>query len=75
MITRNISLKSDKAEASFVEDLKAKPIQELRRFMSGPWTSSILSPEEIEEIYQWLEQKEVTPLDETADHFVEIGMD
>ncbi|HXZ05051.1 MAG TPA: hypothetical protein VEH81_09460 [Ktedonobacteraceae bacterium] len=75
MITDQIPLKSDKTEVSFIVDLKAKPIQEIRRFMSGPWTSSILSPQEIEEIYQWLQQKEATSQDETAEDFVAIGQD
>lgn len=73
MTTIQIPLKSDKTEASFVEDLKTKPIQELRRFMAGPWTASILSSQEIEEIYQWLQQKEATSPDEIVETFVEIG--
>lgn len=75
MTTIQIPLKSDKTEASFVEDLKTKPIQDLRRFMAGPWTASILSSQEIEEIYQWLQQKEATSPDEIAETFVEIGQD
>jgi hypothetical protein len=75
MTTDQVPLKSDKIEASFVVDLKRKPMQELRRFMAGPWTASILSSEEIEEIYQRLQQKEVTSLDETEDNFVEMGQD
>ncbi len=75
MSTIQIPLKSDKTEASFVVDLKTKPIQELRRFMAGPWTASILSSQTIEEIYQWLQQKEATSLDETAENFVEMGQD
>jgi hypothetical protein len=75
MTTDQVPLKSDKIEASFVVDLKRKPMQELRRFMAGPWTASILSSEEIEEIYQRLQQKEVTSLDGTEDNFVEMGQD
>jgi hypothetical protein len=75
MTTDQVPLKSDKIEASFVVDLKRKPMQELRRFMAGPWTASILSSEEIEEIYQRLQQKEVTSLDETEENFVEMGQD
>ncbi len=75
MNTSQIPMQSDKTETSFVVGLKAKPVQEVRRFMAGPWTSSILSPEEIEEMYQWLQQKEETSLDETEEHFVEIGLD
>jgi len=43
--------------------------------MSGPWTASILSPEEIEEIYQRLRQKEVASLGEKDENYVEIGLD
>ena len=75
MTTNQVSLNSEKTEASFVVDLKRKPMQELRRFMAGPWTASILSTEEIEEIYQSLEQKEVASLDETEENFVEVGRD
>jgi DNA helicase IV len=75
MTTDQVPLKSDKIEASFVVDLKRKPMQELRRFMAGPWTASILSSEEIEEIYQRLKQKEVTSSDETEDNFVAMGKD
>jgi hypothetical protein len=75
MITDQVPLNGDKMEASFVVDLKRKPIQELRRFMAGPWTASILSPEEIEDIYQRFQQKEVASQDETEENFVEIGRD
>jgi hypothetical protein len=75
MTTNQIPLNSDKIESPFVKELKRKPVQEIRRFMAGPWTASILSPEEIEEIYQSLEQKEVASLDETEENFVEVGRD
>jgi hypothetical protein len=75
MITEQIPLKGDKKDSSFVVDLKTKPIQELRRFMSGPWTASILSPEDIEDIYQKLRQKENASLDEMEENFSEIGRD
>jgi len=75
MTTNQVSLNGDKKEASFVAELKTKPIEELRRFMSSPWASSILSPEEIEDIYQSLRQKEVASQDETEENFVEIGRD
>jgi hypothetical protein len=53
----------DKSEEYFVVELKKKPTQELRRFMMGSWTASILSPEEIEELYRYQEkrQKEELP--------------
>jgi hypothetical protein len=75
MITDQLSQNSDKIEASFVEDLKRKPVQELRRFMAGPWTAAILSPEEIEEIYQRLQQKEAASPDEKEENLVEMGLD
>jgi len=75
MTTNQVPLNGDKKEASFVVELKTKPIEELRRFMSGPWTASILSPEEIEDIYQSLRQKEVASKEETEENFIEIGMD
>ena len=43
----------DKSEEYFVVELKKKPTQELRRFLAGSWTASILSPEAIEELYQY----------------------
>jgi hypothetical protein len=75
MITDQLSPNSDQIEASFIKDLKRKPVQELRRFMAGPWTASILSPEEIEELYQSLEQKEVASQDESEEYLVEMGLD
>ena len=58
----------DKAEECFVAELKTKPAQELGHFLAGPWTASILSTEEIEELYQYqkLQQKEETPQQRTA---------
>jgi hypothetical protein len=41
----------------FVVQLKAKPAEELRRFLRGPWTASLFSPEEIEELYQELQER------------------
>ncbi len=68
-------LQRDRTEASFVAELKTKSTQELRRFMAGPWTSSILSPEEIEELYQKLQQTEGSSLDWTTKDFVEMALD
>jgi hypothetical protein len=51
----------DRTEEYFVAELKTKPTAELRRFLMGPWTASILSPEAIEELYQELRQKEEPP--------------
>ena len=75
MTTNQVLLNSEKTEESFVTDLQRKPAKELRRFMAGPWTASILSPEEIEEIYQSLEQKEVAALDATEENYGEVGQD
>jgi hypothetical protein len=68
-------LQRDSTEASFVAELKTKSTQELRRFMAGPWTASILSPEEIEELYQKLQQMEGSSLDWTTEDFVEMAQD
>lgn len=65
----------DRTEAYLVVKLKATSTEELRRFLAGPWTASILLPEEIEELYHELHQKEVSPLDGTAEDFVEMGRD
>jgi len=53
----------DKSEEYFVVELKKRPTQELRRFLAGSWTASILSPEAIEELYRYQEkrQKEELP--------------
>jgi hypothetical protein len=68
-------VKSGKTEAPFVVDLKKKPMQELLSFIANPWTASILTPKEIEEIHQSLKQEEVTSPDETEVNFVEMGLD
>jgi hypothetical protein len=68
-------LQRDRTEVSFVTELKAKSPQELRCFMSGPWTASILSSEEIEELYQVLRQEEASPSGGAAEDFVEMGQD
>jgi hypothetical protein len=65
----------DRTEASFVAEIKAKSPQELRCFMAGPWTASIFTPEEIEELYEVLQQEEASPLDGAAKDFVEVGQD
>ncbi len=75
MTINQIPLNGSKTEASFVVELKRKPVPELLSFISFPWTASILSPVEIEEIYQSLKQQGVTWLDETEVSFIEIGMD
>lgn len=68
MTNSQASVQIDKSEEYFVAELKTKPAQELRHFLAGPWTSSILSTEAIEELYQYqkLQQKEETPQHQTA---------
>ncbi len=75
MATNQVPLNGNKTEASFVVELKRKPIPELLSFISYPWTASILAPEEVEEIYQSLQQNGVTWLDETEQSFIEMGLD
>jgi hypothetical protein len=60
---------------SFVAELKIKSSQELSRFMGGPWTASILSPEEIEELLLELDRRATSPLDWTEEGVGEIGRD
>jgi hypothetical protein len=59
----------DGTEENFVAELKKKSTQELRCFLAGSWTASILSPEAIEELYQYqeLRRKEEPPQ--------QVGMD
>ncbi len=75
MTTNQVPPNGSKTEPSFVVELKRKPIPELLSFISCPWTASILSPEEIEEIYQSLQQNGVTWLDVTEESFIEMGQD
>ena len=66
MTNSQASMQLDRTEENFVAELKAKPAEELRRFLAGPWTASILSPQAIEELYQYREihQKVETPQQE-----------
>jgi hypothetical protein len=50
--------------------LMAKSTEELRRFMRGPWTASILTSEQIEELYDELKRREGS-----LEYFVELGLD
>jgi hypothetical protein len=43
-------------EKNFVVELEKKPTEELRRFLQGSWTASILSSEAIEELYRFQKQ-------------------
>jgi hypothetical protein len=58
MTNSQATVQLDKSEEYFVVELKKKPTQELRRFMMGSWTASILSPEAIEELYQYQEKRQ-----------------
>jgi hypothetical protein len=55
--------------------LAAKTTQELRRFMAGPWTASLLLPEDIEELYKELQWKEALPRYTSEEDFVTMGQD
>lgn len=75
MTTDQVILQRDMTEASFVAELKLKSTPELRSFMSGPWTASILSSSSIEELYHFLQQKEEFSLVEAADDSIEMARD
>jgi len=68
-------LQRDRPEEPFVAELKTTSTQELSRFMAGPWTASILSPEEIEELLEELDQRATSLLDRTEEGVGEIGQD
>ena len=65
----------DRTAEDFVVELKAKPTQELSCFLAGPWTASILSIDDVEELYQELHEREASPRGGTAEDFVEMGLD
>lgn len=65
----------ERTEEDVIAWLTAKSTEELRRFMMGSWTASILSPKEIEELYHELQQREASPRDGTEEDFVEISQD
>lgn len=75
MTTNQVPLNGNTTEASFLAELKRKPKPELLNFISCPWTASILSPEEIQEIYQNLQQKDITSQDKTEESFIEMSLD
>ena len=68
MTTSQTSVQLDKTGEDFIAELKTKPAKELNNFMAGPWTAAILSPEAIEELYQYqkLQQQEETIQQQTA---------
>ncbi len=68
-------MQQDRTEAYFVAELKAKSTQELRQFLFGAWTASLLSTEAIEELYHELQRKEAAEPEETEENFVAVGQD
>ena len=68
MTDSQASMQLDETEEDFIAELKTKPAKELHNFLAGPWTVAILSPEAIEELYQYqqLQQHEVTTQQQTA---------
>ncbi len=75
MTTAQGKLQSSRTEATFVAELEAKSTEELRHFMTGPWTASILSSEAIEELYRELRQREASAFNGTEKDFVVMGQD
>jgi len=65
----------ERTEEDVITWLTAKSTEELRRFMMGSWTASILSSKEIEELYHELQQREASPRDGTEEDFVEMSQD
>jgi hypothetical protein len=52
MITTEELIQRDQAEEDLIAWLEAKSTQELRQFLAGSWMASLLSPENIEELYE-----------------------
>ncbi len=71
MTNTQAKLQSGRTESFFVAELEAQPTEELRHFMTGPWTASILSFDAIEELYQELGRR----ASETEKDVVEMGLD
>jgi hypothetical protein len=69
------SAQRERTEENIRAWLAAKPAQELRRFMAGPWTASLLLSEEIEELYQELQRREAAPRHTSGEDFVMVGQD
>ena len=68
MTNSQANVRLDETEEDFIAELKTKPAKELHNFLAGPWTAAILSPEAIEELYQYqkLQQQEVTTQQQAA---------
>jgi uncharacterized protein (DUF2342 family) len=52
MITAEEIAQRDKAEEDLIAWLEAKSTQEFRQFLAGSWMACLLSPENIEELYE-----------------------
>ena len=52
MITAEEIAQRDRAQEDLMTWLEAKSPQEFRQFLAGSWTASLLSPENIEELYK-----------------------
>ncbi len=52
MITAEEIAQRDQAEEDLMAWLEAKSTQEFRQFLAGSWTASLLSPEDLEELYE-----------------------
>jgi uncharacterized protein (DUF2342 family) len=52
MITAEELTQRDQAEEELIAWLEAKSTQEFRQFLAGSWTACLLSPEDLEELYE-----------------------
>ena len=52
MITAEEMAQRDKAEEDLIAWLEAKSTQEFRQFLAGSWTACLLSPEDLEQLYE-----------------------
>jgi hypothetical protein len=52
MMTAEEMAQRDKTEEDLIAWLEAKSTQEFRQFLAGSWTASLLSPEDLEELYE-----------------------
>jgi hypothetical protein len=73
MTTTQTSM-DERTEADFVAALERKAPRELRNFLLGPWTASILSPEAIEELFGYLQQHLEEPSHQDGEQTV-VGLD
>ena len=52
MMTAEEMAQRDKTEEDLIAWLEAQSTQELRQFLAGSWTACLLSPEDLEELYE-----------------------